>query len=107
MRLRQILAGLILASAVFGTSAAYADESLGLFNYTDQSHVYCPRGATLYWGIPFGYWCEDSTLSGVQPINCKSGPGMKTGTWNNGLQTPDQLCMAPGSAQPTVPAASN
>jgi hypothetical protein len=107
MRLRQTLAGLILASAVVGTSAAYADGSLALFNYTDQSHVFCPRGATLYWGIPFGYWCEDSTLSGVQPIDCKSGPGMKTGSFNNGSQTPDQLCRGPGSAQPTVPAASN
>ena len=69
----------------------------------DTSHRYCPRGATMYWGI-FGYWCEDSTLSGVHPIECKSGPGQAVGTWNNDSQTPDQLCMQQSStvAQPSA-----
>jgi hypothetical protein len=96
MRSRQLFAGLTLALAVFGASAASAADMFNC-NYTDQSHVYCPRGATLYWAFPFGYWCEDSTLSGAHPIDCKSGPGMKTGTWNNGMATPDQLCRASGS----------
>ena len=64
-----------------------------------DNHRYCPRGASLYWGI-FGYWCEDGTLSGVQPFNCKSGPGQATGTWNNSSLTPDQLCMQQSSTEP-------
>ncbi len=63
----------------------------------DTSHRYCPRGASLYWGI-FGYWCEDGTYAGVHPLDCKSGPGQATGTWNNDSQTPDQLCMQQSSS---------
>ena len=67
-----------------------------LFNYSDQSHAYCPRGGRMYWGL-LGYWCEDSTLSGTRPIDCTSGPGQPVGTWNNGSMTPEQLCTQPGS----------
>jgi hypothetical protein len=67
-----------------------------LFNYSDQSHAYCPLGGRMYWGI-FGYWCEDSLLAGVRPIDCKDGPGQPVGTWNNGSMTPEQLCTQPGS----------
>ncbi len=96
----RLFGALTLALALFANllPASAAD----VLNTTDQSHVYCPRGATLYsWA--FGYWCEDSTISGVHPINCKSGPGMTTGTWNNGSATPDQLCGAQSSV-PSVPA---
>jgi len=88
------LGALTLALALLASlSPARAGE---FFNTTDQSHVYCPRGATLY-SWPLGYWCEDSTMSGVHPIDCKAGPGMVPGTWNNSAATPDQLCRAPGS----------
>jgi hypothetical protein len=102
MYVRRIVAGLTLALAAFGASPASAVE---LFNYTDQSHVYCPRGASLYWGI-LGYWCEDSALAGVQPFDCKSGPGQSVGTWNNGSQTPDQLCRQQ-SSMPSQPTTTN
>ena len=50
---------------------------------TYTSHWYCPRGASIYWGV-FGYWCEDGTLSGVQPYRCTSGgPGQARGSWND------------------------
>jgi hypothetical protein len=90
----RLFGALSLAFALFaGLSPASAAD---FFNTTDQSHVYCPRGATLYSWV-LGYWCEDSTISGVHPIDCKSGPGMAPGTWNNGSATPDQLCRASAS----------
>ncbi len=69
----------------------------------DTSHKYCPHGSMMYQGI-FGYWCEDSTINGAHPMDCKSGPGQLEGTWNNSSLTPDQLCMAQGSmaVQPTT-----
>ena len=105
MNMRRVVLGLVLALAALSASPAGAAQ---WFNYgTDgQTHVYCPRGGTLYFGLFFGYWCEDSTFSGVDPIACKSGPGMEPGTWNNGSLTPDQLCRAPGAAPP-APAATN
>jgi hypothetical protein len=56
----------------------------------------CAPGGRMYWGL-FGYWCEDSTLSGTRPIDCTSGSGQPVGTWNNGSMTPEQLCTQPGS----------
>ena len=105
MNMRRVVMGLVLALAAFSAAPASAAK---WFNYGDDqgSHVYCPRGGTLYFGYFFGYWCEDSTVSGVDPIDCKSGPGMETGTWNNGSLTPDQLCRAPG-ASPVMPASTN
>ena len=88
------LGALTLVLALFaGLSPASADDFWG---GSEPSHVYCPRGATLYSG-PLGYWCEDSAILGVRPIKCKAGPGMTTGTWNNGAATPDQLCGATSS----------
>jgi hypothetical protein len=82
-----------LGLAIFGgISSAGAGQP---FNYSDQSHMYCPPGATMYFGL-FGYWCEDSTMFGVEPTDCKSGSGQLKGTWNNGARTPDQLCTANG-----------
>jgi hypothetical protein len=95
----RLFGALCLTLALFASlSPASADD---LFSSNEPSHVYCPRGATLYWGL-LGYWCEDSTFSGVHPIKCKAGPGMTTGSWNNGSATPDQLCGAQSSV-PSVP----
>jgi len=91
-RLSAMLLGLALA---IGDAMPIASADT-LFNYSDQSHAYCPRGGRMYWGL-LGYWCEDSTLSGVRPIDCTSGPGQPTGTWNNGTMSPEQLCTQPGS----------
>ena len=77
-------------------ATAPGDLPLPFFNYTDQSRAYCAPGGRMYWGL-FGYWCEDSTLSGTRPIACASGPGQPVGTWNNGSMTPEQLCTQPGS----------
>ena len=90
MRFRPLL--LVAALALLGSSGiARAGD--------DGSHRYCPRGASLYFGI-FGYWCEDGTYAGVQPFACKSGPGQATGAWNNDSQTPDQLCAQQTSTEP-------
>jgi hypothetical protein len=92
LRFKPLLAAFALA-LLCGAGAAQADGS----GDNISSHMYCPRGASMYWGI-FGYWCEDQTYSGVQPIDCKSGPGQAVGTWNNAGLTPDQLCMQKSSS---------
>jgi hypothetical protein len=95
LRFKPLLLALALALLGSAGIARAGDE--------DTSHKYCPRGASMYWGI-FGYWCEDGTYAGVHPFACKSGPGQVTGTWNNGSLTPDQLCMQQSSmvGQPTT-----
>ena len=94
MTVRRITALLLALTILIGASPlASADD---LFGPPGPSHKYCPRGAKMYW-FYFGFWCEDMSLSGVHPIECKSGPGQPPGTWNNGTQSPDQLCNEPGS----------
>ena len=77
LRLKSLLPAVMLA-VLAGMGIASAD--------TYTSHWYCPRGASIYWGL-FGYWCEDGTLSGVQPYRCTSGG-------------PGQLCLQPTSTGP-------
>ena len=91
LRLKSLLPAVMLAFLA-GTGIASAD--------TYTSHWYCPRGASIYWGL-FGYWCEDGTLSGVQPYRCTSGgPGQARGSWNDSALGPGQLCLQPTSTGP-------
>ena len=91
----------LAASILVFSGVAYADPQDNAFNkFGDnvhspagghQTHVYCPRGASLYWGI-FGYWCEDGVYAGVHPMDCKSGPGQAVGSWNDSSLSADQIC---------------
>ena len=86
---------LLLAVAVAllaGTGIARAGD--------DTSHRYCSRGASMYWGI-FGYWCEDGTYAGVQPFECKSGPGRATGAWNNSGRLPTSFACSKAAMRPS------
>ncbi len=78
---RIILAVSILVFS--GVGYAAADDN--------GSHKYCPRGASLYFFV-FAYWCEDGVYAGVQPFDCKSGPGQAVGSWNNSSVSAEQIC---------------
>ena len=86
LRFKPALLALVLA--LLASTGIASAEGAGS---ESTSHLYCPRGAKLY-SFLFGYWCEDGTISGVQPIDCKSGPGQLPESWNNSSLPPDQVC---------------
>ena len=94
---------LLLAAAL----GLLASAGIASADGENTSHTYCPRGSMMVHSEILGYfWCRDTMLIGIQPVDCKSGPGQAAGTWNNGTQTPDQLCQQTSSS-PTEPAMGN